>query len=75
MSNSDKGLAIGVIVILGILLFILSLAIDTAIVALVWNTFGLRNVFNAGPFSFWGCVGIGFIITFFFGGSRVSVNH
>jgi hypothetical protein len=43
-----------------IALFIaVALAINTALVALIWNTANLHGAVGAGTLSFWQCVGCG----------------
>ena len=72
--KSDHAAAVFIIVILALLFFAIGVAIDSALVALVWNGLGLHNVFNAGKLSFWQCVGVGFILTFLFGGTGKAAS-
>lgn len=43
------------------------LAVNTALVALVWNKLDLHHVFSAGTLSFKECVGVG-VVMMLFGG-------
>lgn len=59
--KTTAGVAIGVMIlffIFFVFFFLLSTAITSVLVALVWNWLGVHNLFGAGVLSFWQVVGV-----------------
>lgn len=76
-------LGIGTVGIVGFLLlvafiFTISTAFTAVIVALVWNVFGLHEVFNADTLGFWHVVAVAAginILRSIFSGNRATVSN